>query len=374
MKGATDPVLVFRRRLLAWSETFVARQARGLPTRPAAFAGLGEDRSGRGLLGDAPVYLQDEWAARPRLARWRLSLSGRPDPRWLEAIRAARPALVHAHFVSSGVRARALADALGVPLVVTCHGYDVLDETLGRRARARRAALLAAADRIVAVSDFLAERTVALGAPRARVVRHHIGTPLGAPRPDGAPAPGPHALFVGRLIPAKGCAHALEAFARVRARLPGATLEVIGDGPERAALERRAASIGGVRFRGVLGPVELEAAWRTARALCNPSRAGANGWREAFGLVFVEAQAAGVPAIGYASGGVVEAVADGEGGYTVPEGDVAALAERLHAVLADDALHAALARAGRARVERRFDLAVQCRALEGIYRDVLAGR
>ena len=375
MKTATDraPVVVFRRRLLAWSETFVARQALALPTRPAVFAGLGAEPSGRALLGDAPVHLQDELAARPRLARWRLSVSGVPDPRWVRAVAAERPALVHAHFVSSGVRARPLARALGVPLVVTCHGYDVLDRTLGRRDRARRESLFAAADRIVAVSDFLAERVRELGAPPERVVRHYIGTAL-PPTPPAHEPPGPHAVFVGRLTAAKGCAHALAAFARVRARLPEATLDVIGDGPERRALEARAASIGGVRFLGVLAPARLAEAWRSARALCNPSLAAPSGWREAFGLVFIEAQAAGVPALGYADGGVVEAVADGEGGYTVAPGDVGALAERLHAVLSDDALHARLARDGRARVARQFDLETQSRALEAIYADVLRGR
>lgn len=373
-------MVVFRRRLLAWSETFVAAQALALPRWRATFAGLSTDPAGLHLIGDRERFTLDAIARRPRLARWRLSALGLPDARWVAAIRATRPRLVHAHFASSAATALPLARALGVPLVATFHGYDVLDTSAGRRALARRARVFEQAALMTADSDFLRDALVRAGAPAGRVVRHYVGTDTGAgAAPDADAGTGsstagtdaPLVLFVGRLVAHKGCGDLLDAFARVRGALPDARLRVLGDGPERAALERRAAGIGHVEFAGVRGPEEVRRELARARVLCAPSRASAEGWREAFGLVFIEAQATGVPVVSCASGGIVEAVADGESGFLVPEGDVPAIAERLLRLLTDDALHARMARAGRARTVERFDLRRQCAVLETLYERAL---
>ena len=371
---------MFRRRLLAWSETFVARQALALPTWRATFAGLSTDPSGLALLGDASRHALAERARRPRLARWALSALDRPDPAWVRAIAAERPSLVHAHFASSGASALSLARALDVPLVVTCHGYDVLQAGQGRRAEARRRRVFAEADRLIAVSDFLREAMLAVGAPAERTVRRYVGTDVpAAALPDTDLAPGtsptpPRIVFVGRLVAHKGCADALEAFRHVRAAIPDARLRVLGDGPERAALEARGRDVGNVDFLGVRPPHEVRAELAAARALCNPSRVGADGWQEAFGLAHIEAQALGTPALGYATGGVAEAIEDGVTGWAVPEGDVRALAARLVALADDDALHRRTAAAARRRVRERFDVRDRCAELETLYGDVVASR
>lgn len=368
-------IVVFRRRLLAWSETFVARQALVLPTLRATFAGLSTDPSGLALLGDAARHTLAGSARHPRLARWWLSAFDRVDPDWVRAIAAERPMLVHAHFASSGASALPLARALGVPLIVTFHGYDVLQRGQGRRALARRRRVFEEAERLVAVSEFLRDALLEAGAPPERTVRHYIGTDVPGDLPDERARSGspPTIVFVGRLVAHKGCADAIEAFARVRAALPAARLRVLGDGPERAALEARARAVGAeVTFLGVCPPHRVRAELAAARVLCNPSRTGSDGWQEAFGLVYVEAQALGTPALGYASGGVPEAIEHGVTGWTVPEGDVDALSERLVALLSDDALHARMSLAARRRVRERFDLRVQCASLEALYADAVA--
>ena len=375
-RSSEDTVVVFRRRLLAWSETFVAAQALALPTWRPAFAGLSRDASGEALLGGRPHYLLDEHVRRPHLARLALSAAGCVPGGWLEAIATERPRLVHAHFVSSGVAALPLARALDVPLVVTVHGYDVLGTRLSRRDRRRRAALFEAAGRVIAVSDFLLERLLALGCPPSKAVRHYIGTDTGAePVPTVRKATrdsAPRVLFVGRLVARKGCHDALEAFSRVRSAIPEARMTFVGEGPERAALERRAAALGGVEFRGVQPPAAVRRAMSEAWVMCCPSGFGSDGWQEAFGLVFIEAQACGTPVVSYRTGGIGEAIEDGVGGYAVEPGDLDALTARLRALLGDAVLRRRMGEAGRERVVAGFDIGSQGAVLEGIYADAVA--
>ena len=372
-----DTVIVFRRRLLAWSETFVAAQALALPTWRPVFAGLSRDASGAALLEGRPCHLLDEHAPHPPLARLALSAAARVPKGWRDAIAAERPRLVHAHFVSSGVAALPLARALGVPLVVTVHGYDVLDTRLSGRDRRRRAALFEAAARVTANSDFLLERLLALGCPPDKAVRHYVGTDTSVDLDTEAAREAardalPRVLFVGRLVAHKGCHDAMEAFARVRAAMPEARMSILGDGPERAALERRAEAIGGIEFRGVQPPAAVRRALSEAWVMCCPSGFGSDGWQEAFGLVFIEAQARGTPVVSYRTGGIGEAIEDGVGGYAVEPGDLDALTTRLRALLGDPALRRGMGEAGRARVVAGFDIGSQGAVLEGIYADVVA--
>ena len=371
-------VIVFRRRMLAWSETFVARQALALPTWRPVFAGISRDTSGEALLDGRTCLLLDEHARHPALARLVFSASGRLPARWRNAITAEQPRLIHAHFVSSGVSAMPLARALGVPLVVTVHGYDVLDRRISARDQRRRLALFEMAACVIANSDFLLERLLALGCPPAKAVRHYVGTDIIADERttderEALRDSRPRVLFVGRLVAHKGCHDALEAFARVRACVPEARMSILGDGPERAALERRATEIGGVDFHGVQPPEAVRRALTEAWVMCCPSGYGSDGWEEAFGLVFIEAQACRTPVVSYRTGGIGEAVENGVGGYTVTPGNLDELTHRLGSLLGDEALRRSLGESGRARVVKEFDIVAQGAVLERLYEDVLEG-
>lgn len=372
-------VIVFRRRMLAWSETFVARQAIALPTWRPVFAGISRDSSGEALLAGRTCHLLDEHARHPALARLAFSAAGRVSKGWRDAITAESPLLVHAHFVSSGVAAMPLARALDVPLIVTVHGYDVLDTRISARDQRRRSALFKMATRVTADSDFLLGRLLALGCPPEKAVRHYVGTDIDVEEQTEATREAlrdsvPRVLFVGRLVTHKGCHDALEAFSRVRTTIPEARMSILGDGPERAALESRAAQIGGVEFHGVQPPEAVRQALAEAWVMCCPSGYGSNGWEEAFGLVFIEAQARRTPVVSYRTGGIGEAVENGVGGYTVEPGDLDALTERLGALLGDATLRREMGETGRARVVKGFDIVSQGAVLERLYSETLAGR
>jgi glycosyltransferase involved in cell wall biosynthesis len=92
---------------------------------------------------------------------------------------------------------------------------------------------------------------------------------------------------------------------------------------------------------------------------------------EPFGLVFIEAMAAGIPVLGIASGGAPEVVEDGVTGFLSPVGDVVALARNLERVLDDQRLHDEMGAAGRRRVDALFGADRMARDLAGVYESVV---
>ncbi len=270
----------------------------------------------------------------------------------------------------AGHVARWLRVRRGLPYGLIVHGLDLglLAEQAARSPRKRLVAraLLAGSAGVVANSRWTAERyrmlVSELGLPalqeRVRVV------PLGADplrfRPDGTAArlgPGRWLLTVGRLVPHKGIDTGLEALARLIDRHSDLHYAVAGVGPDRERLGSLAARLGvaeRVRFLGQVEEAELPALYRSAELYLGLSRE--EGVQvEGFGLSLVEAQASGLPVVGAASGGIPDAVADGESGLLVPPGDSAAAANALTALLDDEALRKAFGSAGRRRVEQTLN-------------------
>lgn len=157
--------------------------------------------------------------------------------------------------------------------------------------------------------------------------------------------------YVGRLVPEKGVDVLIEAVAK----LPGIwRLEIVGQGPERAALEalaRRLNVFDRVAFSGQLPSVRLPALYRQLDVLVVPSRTRPN-WKEQFGRVIVEALACGVPVIGSDCGAIPDVV--GEAGLIVPESNAPALSEALQLLMRDTDKRRSLSQAGRARALARF--------------------
>jgi glycosyltransferase involved in cell wall biosynthesis len=165
-------------------------------------------------------------------------------------------------------------------------------------------------------------------------------------------------VFVGRLTEQKALPVLLDALEDVE----GASLEIVGDGPERAALERRASTptlAGRVRFTGALPREAVLQHLAGARAAVLPS-----AW-ENLPHAAVEALAVGTPVVATAVGGVPEVVTDGRNGLLVPPLDAAALAAAMGRVLTDDALRDRLAAETKSSVEAIGRDAIYGR-LEGI--------
>lgn len=167
-----------------------------------------------------------------------------------------------------------------------------------------------------------------------------------APRVPGG---GPTVLAVGRMYPRKRFVDLLHAAARLRAVNVTARVRIVGRGPDWDAVARLHAELALGEAVSLLGDVtreQLAGEYANADCFCLPSV------QEGFGIVFLEAMAAGLPVVACRAAAVPEVVADGETGVLVPPRDPAALAGALAGMLADPARARALGAAGRQRVQR----------------------
>lgn len=375
-----DRVLIYRDRMLPHSETFVLAQGEGLTAFEAFYAGSARVPGGIAVPAERSLFVNDgtRFGRMGEILFKMFGLVSRPH---LARLEESRPLLVHAHFGPDGVLAQTLAEALQVPLVVTFHGYDATMTEAALRAKSfvekkflvRRERLVAGCARFIAISDFIRKRLIESGIPEQKIVVHYIGVDLETLKPSDVERK-EVALFVGRLVEKKGCAYLIRAMQRVQESLPDLELVVIGDGPLRGELEEAAArSLTRYRFLGAQ-PNDVVREWMNrSRIFSVPSVTAASGDAEGFGIVFAEAQAMGLPVVSFASGGIPEAVADGETGFLLPEKDWEGLAERIVLLCRDQPLWRRMSQAGRRRVAENFDLKRQCRILEKIYAEVAQG-
>ena len=360
-------IAIYRGPLFNLSETFIRAHAQALVRYRPLLAGI-EDK------GNVPSELRTGLVVPRNAGERQLARLGI----WrglAERLRSEHTCLIHAHFGPDALAALPLARALDVPLIATLHGYDVtrnrtrmlasgrltwMRYALRRRMLAREGALF------LTVSDALRKTALAQGFPAARTRTHYLGVDLARFNGSSEREPG-LVLHVGRLVEKKGTAGLIDAVAR----LPEAQLVVIGDGPERGSLERRAAGLGErVRFLGAL-PADDVAKWmRRAWLLAAPSVTAHDGDAEGLPTVIVEAAASALPTVGTLHSGIPEAIVDGETGFLVPERHLEELAVRMATLLGSAELRERMGSAARQMAEDRFDLRVQSARLEAIYDEV----
>ncbi len=282
--------------------------------------------------------------------------------------------LVHVHWWFPGGlalwRSRAAAAR---PVLVTSHGTDLFMLRKLPVLRPLARAVLRSAGAITTVSRALAREVAGLGIPSSRV--SVISMPLDLATLGHAAAPfderdAEHLLFVGRLSVQKGVADLLEAMASVAERRPAIRLTVVGDGTERARLERLATELGiesRVDFRGTLAPALVSGFYARASVLVVPSATGRTGEIEGFGLVAAEAMLAGLPVVATSTGGLTDIVSEGRTGLLVPPEDPTALAGAIERLLHHRALARTMAEAARVEVLRRFTPGVIADAYCALY-------
>jgi glycogen(starch) synthase len=292
-----------------------------------------------------------------------------------------RPHVVHAHDWLVTHPAVAIADQWAVPLVATMHATEAgrhsgwLSQPLNQQVHSVEWWLANRADALVTCStamraevahlfDVAVETiTVIHNGIQARAWR--IGAAeVAAVRGDHSPAGTPLLVFFGRLEWEKGVHDLVAALPRIRARHPGTRLVVAGKGrqeEELIAVARKHRVRRAVDFVGHLSDRELRATLAAADAVVLPSR------YEPFGIVALEAAAAGAPLVASAAGGLAEVVVDGRTGVSFPPGNVPALAEAVHTVLADPVAARVRAKAARGRLAVDFDWDRIAAATVGVY-------
>jgi phosphatidyl-myo-inositol dimannoside synthase len=264
-----------------------------------------------------------------------------------------------------------LGPRLGVPYGVILHGAEVTVPGRVPGARAALAHVLRRASVVVSAGGYpAAEGRRAAGDIRAPIIEIPPGVdassilPLKAPERRaarqrlGLPARGPLVVSLSRLVPRKGMDVLIEAAGRLAPSYPDLVVAIGGSGRELDRLRRQAAaSPVAVHVLGRVSDEDRSALLGAADVFVMDCR---NRWlgleQEGFGIVFLEAAAAGVPQIAGDSGGAAEAVEDGTTGLVVgTPGDPGALAGAIRVLLADPTLRRRMGRAGRARAQASFD-------------------
>ncbi len=371
-------IVVFRIQLLPPSETFIVAQAAAMRRFSPFFVGWRRMAGIEVPRGES--WTIDDGGLRGKLRELRFRYLG-PTAEQLRRLRARAPRLVYAHFAPDGHAALQLAERLGVPLVTALHGYDVTmsDQAIGQTRLGReylrgRSRLQKQGALFLSCSAYVRARGLEMGYPAERTIVHRIGVDVERFKPRVACRRDKIVLFVGRLVEKKGCVNLIEAMAEVQQRCPAAELVVIGGGPLRSDHEARASARRiRCRFLGTQ-PTSAVQDWMAQSAVfCVPSVIAASGDAEGFGMVFIEAQAMGLPVVSTRSGGIPEAVKNRETGLLVNERDPRALAEAILALIESDQLWQRFSVAGRKRVVEHFNLVRQTERLEDIFEQLLAG-
>ena len=341
----------------------VAPAAAGAPAA-GTLAGIGIERfryAPRRLetlayTGNMASQVRGSWGARAAL----VGLLGAELAATRRAMRRFRPDVVHAHwwFPNALVGGWATLPSR-IPMVTTFHGTDL------RMARAYPASrplfrhVIRRSSAVTAVSRWLAAEAQEMSGRMPSVapmpVEARAFTPaLSATRTDGL-------LFVGRLTRQKGVDLLLRTLPLLSQSI---SLDVVGDGEERTALESLADTLGiapRVRWHGARRTDELPDFYRAALALVVPSV------DEGLGLVAVEAQLCETPVVALASGGLIDVVEDGVTGLLVPHREPAMLAAAIESVVSRPDRGAALGRAGRERALSHFHPTVAAKRYVDIY-------
>ena len=276
---------------------------------------------------------------------------------------------LHNHFANSSCSVSMLAAELGgLSFSFTIHGPAIFFEPRRWRIdeKIRRALF------VICISQYCRSQAMVF-APvdcweRMHIV--HCGVDPSLFDMTSHQGPGQRLLYVGRLAAMKGLPILMESLASLRSRYPDLVLTVVGGGPERSALEDQAARLGvgkNVRFVGYRSQAEVRDEMQEADVFVLPSFA------EGVPVVLMEAMASGVPVVATGIAGVAELVEDGVSGYLVSPGDPIPLVEAVEKLIEDPALRSRFGAAGRARVEKEFDVRREAASLRSIFTTALAG-
>jgi colanic acid/amylovoran biosynthesis glycosyltransferase len=286
--------------------------------------------------------------------------------------------LMHIYFGHTGVHLLPFIQQWDKPCVVSFHGADVAHKEDIKDYPAKLRLLFDAVPLLFARSQSLADRLIQLGCPPEKLRINRTGVPLKEfpfvsrePPRDGKW----RIVQACRLIPKKGVATSLRAFAIFKKDNPQAEFFIAGKGPLQRELEMLAAGLGifkDVHFIGFLSQPKLLELYSDAHLFLHPSETSPNQDQEGVPNSLLEAMATGLPVVATRHGGIPEAVEHGRSGLLVPEEDHIALANAMQEITRSAEVFREMGSRARAGVTDRFEQEAQIELLESFYEEAIS--
>jgi colanic acid/amylovoran biosynthesis glycosyltransferase len=285
--------------------------------------------------------------------------------------------LMHIYFGHTGVHLLPFIEQWDKPCVVSFHGADVAQKPEIKDYPAKLRRLFKAVPLVFARSQSLVDRLVHLGCPPEKLRINRTGIPLNEfPLVDRQASPDGKLRVVQacRLIPKKGVATSLRAFAIFKKDHPDAEFFIAGKGPLQPELEMLAGGLGiarDVHFLGFLSQPKLMQLYASSHLFLHPSEISPNQDQEGVPNSVLEAMATGLPVVATRHGGIPEAVDHGRTGFLVAEEDHVGLANAMQLITSSPGLLKEMGERAHAAVVERFEQDTQINRLESFYEEAI---
>ena len=285
--------------------------------------------------------------------------------------------LMHIYFGHTGVHLLPFIEQWDKPCVVSFHGADVAHKPEIKDYPGKLRRLFNAVPLVFARSQSLADRLTHLGCPPEKLRINRTGIPLSEfafvdrePPRDGKW----RVVQACRLIPKKGIATSLRAFAIFKKDNAGAEFFIAGKGPLQPELEMLAGGLGilrDVHFVGFLSQPKLLDLYASSHVFLHPSEISPNQDQEGVPNSVLEAMATGLPVVATRHGGIPEAVDHGRTGFLVAEEDHVGLANAMQLITTSPVLLERMGERAHATVIERFEQEAQIDQLESFYEEAI---
>lgn len=286
--------------------------------------------------------------------------------------------LIHAHFGPSGMEILPIARKLGIPLLVTFHGYDA-SSLLKYKDYKKNLTNLFDYSYIITVSDLMKNTLIDLGADEKRIFVIHCGIPIHLFKfceRESIPYKvnqGEKIIFsqVANFVEKKGHNYTLHALAKALEFYPNLELKLAGGGPLQEEIQfiiKELKLSSKVELLGTLNEKEVRNLFFSSDVFLHHSIKSKNGDMEGIPTVIMEAMASGLPVISTNHSGIPELITDGINGYLVPEKDISSYVKRIVSILNNEQNFGPEARK---TVEENFNLQLETEKISKLYQKII---